>query len=304
MESTNLVLPFQLEKSNLRGRIVKISSVLDQIINAHNYPKPVSHLVAESTTLALALTSMLKFEGIFTLQAQGDGPVKMLVSDVVSPLQVRTCASFEEDRVEQARLQLAAMSVPESSQNHLAQYLGKGYLAFTVDRKGEQERYQGIVELKGASLVECVQEYFRQSEQIDTAFKMSVGMRDNKWNATAIMLQKMPEEDGKPLGNTHEDDWRRAMILLDSATDNELLSEDIQPGDMLYRLFHEEGVRVYESTDIVHECRCNKDRVINVINSLPEDDREYMVKDGKIEMKCEFCSRTYNFDPKTLKEII
>lgn len=304
MSLSNIVIPFQLEKSNLRGRIVKISSVLDEIITAHNYPKPVSHLVAESTALSLALTSMLKFEGIFTLQAQGDGPVKMLVSDVVSPLKVRTCATFEEDRVETARQQLAEMAVPETSQNHLAQYLGKGYLAFTVDREGEHERYQGIVELKGASLVECVQEYFKQSEQIDTAFKMSVGLRDNKWCATAIMLQKMPEEDAGPLGNTDEDDWRRSMIFLDSATDDELLSDDLSPNDILFRLFHEEGVRVYESTDVVHECRCNKERVVNVIESLPEEDRLYMVKDDKIQMKCEFCSRNYYFDPKTLKEIM
>ena len=299
MSNKNIILPFQLEKSNLRGRVVKISDILDEILIAHNYPKPVSHLVAESTTLSLALTSMLKFEGIFTLQAQGDGPVKMLVSDVVSPASVRSCANFDEDRVEQARQQLAAMSVPETSQNHLAQYLGKGYLAFTIDRKGEEERYQGIVELNGASLVDCVQDYFKQSEQIDTAFKMAVGLRDGKWHGTVIMLQKMPEGD-EPLGNTHEDDWRRAMILMESATDDELLSDELNCKDLLYRLFHEDGVRVYDHANVIKECRCDVERVQNIVRSLPESDREYIIKDGVIEMTCEFCSKVFRMDPKTL----
>ncbi len=227
----------------------------------------------------------------------------MLVSDVTSPANVRTCAAFDEERVEQARLQLAAMSVPESSQNHLAQYLGKGYLAFTVDRAGEEERYQGIVELNGASLVDCVQEYFKQSEQIETAFKMAVGLRDDKWHATVIMLQKMPEEEDVILSNTHEDDWRRAMIFMQSATDDELLSDDLSSQDLLFRLFHEEGVRVYDTTDVQHECRCGMDRVINIVKSLPDEDIDFMRKDGKIEMTCEFCSKIYKLDPKILKEI-
>ncbi len=300
MSHQNYILPFQIDHSNLRGRVVRVSTVLDEIITAHNYPKPVSHLVAESTTLSLALSSMLKFEGIFTLQAQGDGPVNMLVSDVTSPAIVRSCASFDTDRVEQARQQLAAMSVPETSQNHLAQYLGKGYLAFTIDRKGDEERYQGIVELSGASLVECVQEYFRQSEQIDTAFRMAVGQRDNQWFATAIMLQKMPEEEHQPLGNTHEDDWRRAMVLMQSASDDELLSDDLTSEDLLYRLFHQEGVRVYDSIQAEHQCRCDVERVKAVISALPDDDRDYIVKDGKIEMTCEFCSKLYRLDPQKI----
>ncbi len=303
MSSENFILPFQLEQSNLRGRVVTVTSVLNDMLVAHDYPKPVSHLVAESMTLSLALTSMLKFEGIFTLQTQGDGPVKMLVTDVVSPAKVRSCASFDEKRVAHAREQLAAMAVPETSQNHLAQYLGKGYLAFTIDRAGEEERYQGIVELNGASLVDCVQDYFRQSEQIETAFRMAVGVRDNKWCATAIMLQKMPEEENEPLGNTHEDDWRRAMILMQSATDDELLAENLKPQDLLFRLFHEDGVRVYETTEIRHECRCDVERVRNIVRSLPEEDQAYIIKDGRIEMQCEFCSKVYKLHPDTLDVI-
>ena len=305
MHLKDLILPFQLEKSNLRGRVVRLSGVLDHILTAHNYPKPVSHLVGESVTLSLALSSMLKFDGVFTLQTSGDGPISMLVADVESPAQVRACAKFNEERVAQARQQLQAMAVPETSQNHLAQYLGKGYLAFTVDPHGEAERYQGIVALEGASLVDCVQDYFRQSEQIDTAFRMAVGHRGARWQSAAIMLQKMPEEGGPlPLGNTDEDDWRRAMILMQSATENELLDDQLSLEELLVRLFHEEGVRVFEPVTVAHACRCSLEKVQDVVTMLPEEDRAYVEKDGAIEMICEFCSKAYRLDPKTLEQIL
>jgi molecular chaperone Hsp33 len=192
----DFVKTFQLEETSLRGRVVKLGEALDGIIKAHDYPRPVSHLVAESATLALLLSSMLKYEGIFTLQTKGDGPISMIVADVTSKGEVRACATFDEDRVEKAREQLEALKSTESSQNHLAQYLGKGYIAFTVDQGGNTERYQGIVELKGSSLTDCVQHYFSQSEQIYTGIKMAVGERGEDWRGGGIMLQRMPEEGG------------------------------------------------------------------------------------------------------------
>ena len=222
----NVIQPFQLESSSLRGRYIRLGSILDEVLDPHAYPKPAAHLVAESMTLALLLSSMLKYEGIFTLQTSGDGPIKMLVSDVTSNAEVRGCASFDAERVESARAQLEALKSPETSQNQLAQYLGKGHLAFTVDQ-GAKDLYQGIVDLKGPSLVDCAQHYFSQSEQVATGIKMAVGQRDGKWRAAGIMLQHMPEDDGRgddaPISNLEEDDWRRAMVLMDSATEDELL---------------------------------------------------------------------------------
>jgi molecular chaperone Hsp33 len=297
----NVIQTFQLEVSSLRGRVVRLGSVLNDVLEPHAYPAPVAQLVAETMTLALLLSSMLKYDGIFTLQTSGDGPVRMLVADVTSGGQVRGCASFDEERVEHARERLSVLSPRESSQNHMAQYLGKGHIAFTVDQAGGNDRYQGIVEIKGASLVDCVQHYFNQSEQIGNGIKMAVGQRGTRWRAGAVMLQSMPEDQKKALGNTDEDDWRRAMILLDTCTENELLDPDLHSNILLTRLFHEEGVRVFTPVDVYKGCRCDSEKVRNIIAMMPEEDRAYMEVDGKITMRCEFCSRDFVFDPKNIQ---
>ena len=303
---SDFILPFQLEKSQIRGRLVEIGPALNEIILMHNYPKPINHLIGESATLSLALSSMLKYKGFFTLQAQGDGPVAMIVSDVRSPAFIRSCAHFDPERVALAREQLAAMKAPETAQNHLAQFLGKGLLAFTVDREGLSERYQGIVELDGASLTDCVQNYFKQSEQIGTGIHMAVGQRNEKWRARAIMLQHMPEDGKNPEaghGNVKEDEWRHAMIMMQSASVDELLNPELSAQDLLFRLFHEDGIRVYEPQIIERDCRCTTEKIQNVVKMLPDDDRKDIVKDGRIEMTCEFCSKTFCLNPKTLDVI-
>ncbi|MEZ5813740.1 MAG: Hsp33 family molecular chaperone HslO [Alphaproteobacteria bacterium] len=294
----DVIQGFQLDSSLLRGRVVRLGGVLDDILEPHDYPNPVAHLVAETVTLALLLSSMLKYEGVFTLQTSGDGPVSMLVADVTHAGEVRGCASFDADRVELARAQLSALKTPESSRNHLAQYLGKGYIAFTVDQGDKAEPYQGIVELQGASLVECVQHYFNQSEQIGTGMKMAIGQRGGVWRGGGIMLQKMPEEGGhsaKVKGNLDEDDWRRSMILMETCSDDELLDADLHSNVLLMRLFHEEGVRVFPSAGVVKSCRCNAEKVHRILSMMPEEDLDYMEEDGNISMRCEFCSHEYSY---------
>lgn len=301
MPQDNFIQPFQLESSSIRGRIVRVGDVLDTMLNAHQYPLPISHLVAETTVLALALSSMMKYDGIFTLQAQGDGPLKMLVADVTSDGAVRACASFDQERFEAAREKLSALKTVEGDQNHLAQYLGKGYIAFTVDQGQHTDRYQGIVELKGASMVDCVQHYFTQSEQIGSGIKMAVGQREGKWRAEAIMLQNMPDEESeKAVGNLDEDDWRRAMVLLDSCTEDEFLAHDIGASELLLRLFHEEGVRVFDRRGVFHKCRCDKERVKNILMSMSDEDIKDGSIEGMIDMVCEFCSTNYNFSTKDI----
>lgn len=295
----NVIQPFQLESSALRGRVVRLGSVLDEILGAHDYPEPVAHLVAETVTLALLLSSMLKYEGIFTLQTKGDGPVSMLVADVTSGGDVRGCASFDPERLEHAAEQLSALEATESAQNHLAQYLGKGYIAFTVDQDGMEERYQGIVDLHGASLIDCVQHYFSQSEQIATGIRMAAGTRDGHWRAGGIMLQKLPEDGGRrdPVtSNTQEDDWRRAMILTGSCTDDEFLDAGLGPDELLTRLFHEEGVRVFRPVPVQKSCRCSDEKVQRIVAMMSDDELEYLSDEGRIVMRCEFCSREYDLD--------
>lgn len=305
----DVIQPFQLESSNLRGRIVKIGPVLNDILNPHNYPKPVAHLVAENALLSLLLSSMLKYEGIFTLQTKGNGPISMMVADVTSKGALRACANYDEDRLQHARESLEGMRAKESSQNNLAQYLGKGYLAFTVDQdRQEHERYQGIVELQGASMVDCVQHYFAQSEQIGTGIKMAVGQRGNQWRGAGILLQKMPEQGGlsqaSNTANLDEDDWRRAMILLDSCTEDEFLDEELHPHKLLMRLFHEEGVRVYDPQLVYKECRCTLERVESILAMMPPEERDYLRVDNRIVMHCEFCGKDYSFDDKAITAIL
>ena len=296
---------FQLESNALRGRAVRLGAVLDEVLSAHDYPLPVAHMVAETMTLTVLLASMLKYDGIFTLQAKGDGPISMLVADMKSNGDLRGCATFDTDRLEAARGQLSALKAKESGENHLAQYLGKGYIAFTVDQE-KGDRYQGIVELEGASLIDCAQHYFNQSEQITTGIKMAVGMRDGKWRSGAVMIQEVPEEGGRnlrDLSNVDEDYWRRAMAFLESCSDEELLDETLDVNTLLHRLYHEEGVRVYEPLHLQHQCRCDEERVRNILSGMPDEDIEDIVVKDEIEMRCEFCSRVYRFDPKTLKSI-
>lgn len=295
----NVVQGFQLDSSSLRGRCVRVGRVLDEVLDAHNYPAPIAHLVAETMILALLLSSMLKYEGIFTLQTKGDGPVSMLVADVTSGGDVRACAHFDSERLQHAREQLSALKVKEKSQNHLAQYMGQGYIAFTVDQGQHSERYQGIVELKGASLVDCVQHYFNQSEQIGTGIKMAVGQRDGKWRAGGLMLQHMPEEGGNVeagASNLNEDDWRRSMIFLDSCTEDEFLDPNLHSNTLLMRLFHEEGVRVFDPIAVQKGCRCSLERVEGILALMPDEDLDYMNEDGEIVMRCEFCSHEFRFD--------
>lgn len=303
-KADNIVQPFMLESSNLRGRMVRFGSVVDDILNAHDYPKPIAHLVAEILTLGMLLSSMLKYKGIFTLQANGDGPLKMLMADVTSEGHIRACASYDAERLNKARNQVEALRSKENAQNHLAQYLGKGYIAFTVDQGENTERYQGIVELKGASLIDCVQHYFTQSEQIHTGIKMAVGQRDGKWRSAGIMLQNMPEEGAHfqqnrvHKSNMCESDWRRSMVLMDSCTNDELLDKEIGANEMLYRLFHEEGVRIFEPKTITKKCRCNMERVESILSAMPAEDLDYISDDGVVTMHCEFCGADYNYDIK------
>lgn len=309
--SGNVVRPFQLESSNLRGRIVRFNDVLNEIITPHDYPDVVNQVLAETITLCALLSSMLKYEGIFTLQTQGDGPISMLVADMTSEGDIRGCATFDEKRVQKVTEQFSAFSdeVSESADNHLAQLLGKGYIAFTVDQKDAEDRYQGIVELKGKSLTECVQHYFTQSEQIKTGIKMAANKRDGKWFSGGIMLQHMPEEGGKKgevqtnlVDNLDDDDWLRAMVLMGTLTEAELLHDNLNSHDILIRLFHEEGVRVFDPLVLQHKCRCSLERVEKMVMMMSDEDRADMEVDGNINLKCEFCSKDYNLDPKQINE--
>lgn len=296
----NIVQPFRLEKSNVRGRMVRIGHVLAQIMQQHNYPAPVSALLSEVATLCLLLSAMLKYEGIFTLQIKGDGPIRMLVADVTHQGEMRAYASFDEQGVKKL--------AKRKKDTHSGHYhlLGKGYIAFTVDQGQAENRYQGIVELKGDSIVEAVQHYLTQSEQIKTSFKLAVHPQDGQWRAGAIMIQQMPEEDaGKTVpAEVSLDDWTRAVMLLDTCSDGEMLSPVLHSADVLYRLFNEDGVRIYSPTHLRFKCRCSRGRVEDILRTIPQGELEDICeKEGHVAIKCEFCSEEYLFNKRELDDV-
>ena len=276
------VLPLQLEKSSFRGRLVRLGPVLDTIINQHAHPMPVARLLGETTVIAAALGTSLKFDGVFTLQVKSEGVVRMLVADVTSDGSVRAYAQYDATRVAEEGGAL----------------LGEGYLAFTVDQAETDERYQGIVKLQGDSLAEAVQHYFRQSEQIPTGIMAAV-RQDAKghWHGGGLMLQRMPREGGLVAADTSvEDDWHRAMILMQSCTLEELTDPALEGETLLYRLFHEDGVRVFEAKALRHQCRCSRERVAGILGSLPRGEIEELAVDGIVSVTCEFCNSRYDFD--------
>jgi molecular chaperone Hsp33 len=302
----NLVLPFEVKPLGIRGRVVRLGPVIDDILARHDYPEAVSALLAQSVALAALLGSTLKFDGKFILQTRTDGPISMLVADFVSPNGIRGVARFNAQAVGDAgRL---------ASETEL---MGEGYLAMTVDQGADMERYQGIVPLGQGTLADAAHTYFAQSEQIPTRLHLFAGpvqLRGDKgthWRAGAILIQHLPREGGitpvafssgdapEGLDDTtpENDDWVKARLLLDTVESHELLDPTLTAEDLLYRLYHEDGVTVYPPTDLARHCTCSRETVAAMLEGFTPQDRADMVKDGAIEVTCEFCSTPYRFTP-------
>lgn len=306
------VLPFEVAKLDLRGRVVRLGPAVDRILESHAYPPPVAKLLGEAVVLTVMLGSALKIDGRFILQTQTGGPVRMLVVDFTAPGRVRACARFDKDRVAQA---IAAGDVSQGS------LLGHGHLAMTIDQGSDMNRYQGLVALEGGTLEDAAHEYFRRSEQIPTRVRMAVaeeflqtkGGADHRWRAGGIMLQFLPKAperarvadldpgdvpEGMERHSLPEDDaWVEGQSLVATVEDIELIDPDLSSEKLVYRLFHEPGVRVFRSSDVRAECSCSRETVEAMLRSFSQDDRDHMVEDGRISVTCEFCSANYLFTP-------
>ena len=288
----DIVRPFQIDPFRLRGRLVRLGPALDAILTRHDYPEAVAAMLGEAIALAVALSGALKYEGVFSLQTKGDGPIRMMVADVTTSGVIRGYAQFDKAKLAQLGPG-AAYSVPR--------LLGAGYLALTVDQGEHTERYQGIVALEGANLAECVHHYFRQSEQVEAGIKVAVGRLAQHggrktWRAGALMIERLPKAEGGEASREAEDDgWRRAMILMSTSTAGELLDPELPPEDLLFRLFHEDGVRAYQPHDLKAGCRCSRGRVETMLKALGPSEVEELKVDGRLEVTCEFCSAVYVF---------
>lgn len=296
----DLVQPFRIDPFALRGRLVRLGPAIDRILSQHDYPEPVAALLGEAITLAVVLAGALKYDGIFTLQTKGDGPIRLMVADVSTEGALRGYAQYDAKKLEQALAGAGAATPP------VPRLVGSGYIAFTVDQGEETDRYQAIVELAGATLAECAQHYFRQSEQVQAGIKLSVGRAGagGSWRAGGLMLERVPPEGGRALvADDVEDAWRRAMVLMSSATQEELVDPDLLPHGLLYRLFHEDGVRVYRTHSLEARCRCSRERVEGILRAFPQSDLDEMKQEAVTTVTCEFCNARYTFDAADLARL-
>jgi molecular chaperone Hsp33 len=305
----NTVMPFEIKPLGVRGRIVRLGHVVDDILHKHDYPAPVSALLAEAVALTAMLGASLKFDGKFILQTNSDGPVDLLVADFSSPGGIRGYARFDAGMI--ARLKAPT---PQA-------LLGKGHLAMTIDQGQGMERYQGIVALGGVTLSEAALGYFQQSEQIPTRLRLAAGAlaqrgtRPEAWRAGAIMVQHLPRDGGispqpfhsgdAPQGHdehvVEDDHWVKARLLLDTVEDHELLDPMLTPEELLYRLYHEDGVTVYRPVTLERHCTCSREKIGDLLKSFSDDDRAAMMTDGVIDVTCEFCSTHYRFAPEEVE---
>lgn len=285
--------------------------VLDTILKRHAYPAPVSRLLAEAATLVSLLGTSLKFEGRFTLQTTSDGPVSMLVVDFATPDGLRACAQFDEEAVKRAEAEGKADS---------ASLLGKGHLAMTVDQGAAMNRYQGIVALDGASLEEVAHRYFAQSEQIPTVVRLAVGevldrqeggKPAHSWIAGGVLAQFLPEApermrkpdldpgdapEGAEVSSHDEDDaWTEARALVETLRDDELTDPAITAEQVLFRLFNERGVRIFDPQPLADRCRCSDERIRAMLKGFTDEERTDMTVDGRIEVTCRFCNTRYDY---------
>ena len=295
----DIILPFQVEPFALRGRLVRLGAAANTILAAHAYPEPVARLLAEMLALAPCLAGALKYEGVFTLQVKGNGPVKTLMADVTSDGALRGYTSFDREAV-------ADVVAKHGEDAPLQRLTEGGYIAFTVDQGEHAERYQGIVELSGATLAECTHAYFRNSEQLETGIKVAADRSgDGSWRTAALMVQRLAYAGGAgvPSGvgeDEYDEGWRTAVILMSSCTTGELLDSDLVPEALLYRLFHETGVRVYPEQEIIAKCRCSSEKVERVLKSLTAEQLRDMTVDGAVSVVCEFCKNESRYDGDAL----
>ncbi len=299
------VLPFEVAPLDLRGRLIRLGPSLDDILGKHAYPQPVAKLLGEAIVLTTLLGSSVKFEGRFILQTQTDGPVSLIVVDYAAPDRLRGYARFDKDR-------LTDGLTP-------GQLLGKGHLAMTIDQGPRTNRYQGMVALDGGTLEDAAHEYFLRSEQIPTRVRLAVGEEflrggdgpRHAWRGGGMLLQFLPKAPERmrqpdldpgdaPEGSTRhlvpEDEaWVEGQSLASTIEDVELIDPDLSGERLLFRLFHERGVRVFDHQPIRAKCSCSREAVASMLASFPAQDRADMVKDGRIVVTCEFCNSVYEF---------
>lgn len=291
----DLVAAFQIEGEAVRGRLARLGPAVDEILRAHDYPEPVANLLGEACALAALVGSNLKFDGRLIVQAQGDGPVRYVVADYDTSGGLRGYCRFDADEVAQAQ---AGFTRPGAKT-----LLGGGIFIMTVDQGPDMDRYQGVTAIEGETLALCAEQYFAQSEQTPTRVRLAVGQADDgdglNWRAGGVLIQNIAEDDAR--GPT-EEAWVRTQALFETLGEDELIDSRLSSNQLLYRLFHEDGVRVFGDMPMRAFCRCSQDRIETMLKSFAPDEWSDMIEpDGKIHVTCEYCSKVYAVEPRALE---
>ena len=314
--SDDRILPFQLDLSDIRGRVGRLDKTLNNILSQHAYPSLVETLVAEATTITALIGQTINLKWKLSLQIRGNGPIKLIATDYFAPIQkgeigkLRAFASFNKNEL-------------NLDEKNPFKQLGKGYFAVLIDQGAETEPYQGITPLSGDALHKCAEIYFAQSEQLPTRFSLAVGRSQTKidksvWKAGGIIIQKMPKGTGaKPnniltsenkllsssdlLVGDESENWNRVNFHLDTIEELELIGPHVSKTKLLNRLFHEEQPRIFQSQSIKFGCTCGPEKVRNTMSMYSSKDIEKMTTTaGKVTADCQFCGAHYIMDPITL----
>ena len=277
----NIIAAFQIENRPVRGRIARLGSTLDLIVGGHDYPAPVARLVADAAILAVLVGDALKFDGRLIVQANGDGPVRFVVAEWVKGSGVRAMAQLQPDAV-----------IPD--QPDLASLFGKGSFAMTIDPGQGKERYQGLVALEGDSLTDCAEAYFAQSEQVPTKIRIAAGEvlsadAPAQWRGSGAIVQAIAPDETR---GSVDADWDHVRALFSTIAADELIDPAVSAGDLLFRLFHEDGVRMFPATDVRRHCPCTADKLLGVLASFDADE---IGEADPVQMTCEYCNRAFEF---------
>ena len=309
------VLPFQLDAADIRGRFVRLTGAIDEILGQHNYPPKIEALVAEATLLTVLIGQTIKLRWKLSLQIRGNGAVKMIATDYYGPpkdggsARIRAYAHYDADQIDPNK--------------DAFDQIGEGFFGMLIDQGEDMTPYQGITPISGDSLSACAETYFAQSEQLPTRFKIAFGEssvpgQPDGWRAGGVMIQHMPKQSpfaaaDEPLHESgllqahdivtgdDEENWQRVNILLDTADETEIVGPLLQTTDVLLRLFHEESPRVFDAQPIKFGCTCSEERVRDSLAGYTRDELSDLVTDtGKITADCQFCSAHYEFVPEDL----
>lgn len=282
------LVPFLINESPVRGRVVRLTDVVNAVVTRHHYPEIVARMLAEAVAVAAMLAANLKSDGIFTLQVQGKGAINLLVVDATHGGAIRGYADYDAERLDAL----------ESKSLH-GLFGQDGVMIITFDPGEKGQRYQGIVPLEGRHLTDAVHAYFAQSQQILARFKVAVGEQviagepRMRWLAGGIYIEQLGQD------NTAMDEdseaWRHAMALISTVKDEELLDVDLELKQLLFNLFHESGVWAYDPMIFSADCRCSRDKMLQTLRGFAPDVQESMVQNGIIEVNCRFCNSTQTF---------